>query len=103
MATFALIHGGGGGVWDWHLVVPEQRKRGREPVAVRASWPNVSTHTPRASSEQTCGRARLLAVSFGHHDRAAAQQNLRRPGAARAARGVVVGLPLAGRPIQTAF
>ena len=29
--------------------------------------------------------------------------HLRRPGAARAARGVVVGLPLAGRPIQTAF
>ena len=25
------------------------------------------------------------------------------PGAARAARDVVVGLPLAGRPIQTAF
>jgi hypothetical protein len=56
-----------------------------------------------ASSEQTCGRARLLAVSFSHHDRAAAQHQPRRPGAARAARGAVVGLPLAGRPFQTAF
>ena len=34
MATFALIHGGGGSAWDWHLVVPELRKRGHEPVAV---------------------------------------------------------------------
>ena len=33
MATFALIHGGGGGAWDWHLVVPELRKRGHEPGA----------------------------------------------------------------------
>src|SRR3712207_1201607 len=34
MATFALVHGGGGGAWDWHLVVPELRKRGHEPRAV---------------------------------------------------------------------
>ena len=34
MATFALIHGGGGSAWDWHLVVPELRERGHEPVAV---------------------------------------------------------------------
>jgi pimeloyl-ACP methyl ester carboxylesterase len=34
VATFALIHGGGGSAWDWHLVVPELRKRGHEPVAV---------------------------------------------------------------------
>jgi len=34
MATFALIHGGGGSAWDWHLVAPELRKRGHEPVAV---------------------------------------------------------------------
>ena len=34
MTTFALIHGGGGSAWDWHLVVPELRKRGHEPVAV---------------------------------------------------------------------
>ena len=33
MATFALIHGGGGSAWDWHLVAPELRDRGHEPVA----------------------------------------------------------------------
>jgi pimeloyl-ACP methyl ester carboxylesterase len=34
MATFALIHGGGASAWDWHLVGPELRERGHEPVAV---------------------------------------------------------------------
>ena len=34
MSTFALIHGGGGGAWDWHLVVAELRERGHDPVAV---------------------------------------------------------------------
>jgi pimeloyl-ACP methyl ester carboxylesterase len=33
-ATFALIHGGGGSAWDWHLVASELRDRGHEPVAV---------------------------------------------------------------------
>jgi pimeloyl-ACP methyl ester carboxylesterase len=34
MSTFALIHGGGSSGWDWHLVVPELRERGHDPVAV---------------------------------------------------------------------
>ena len=34
MATFALIHGGGGSAWDWHLVAPELRALGHDPVAV---------------------------------------------------------------------
>lgn len=34
MATFALIHGGGGSAWDWHLIVPELQKRGHDAVAV---------------------------------------------------------------------
>jgi pimeloyl-ACP methyl ester carboxylesterase len=34
MATFALIHGGGGSAWDWHLVAPYLRDRGHTPVAV---------------------------------------------------------------------
>jgi pimeloyl-ACP methyl ester carboxylesterase len=34
MATFALIHGGGGSAWDWHLVVPVLREHGHEAVAV---------------------------------------------------------------------
>jgi len=34
VATFALIHGGGGSAWDWHLVVPALRELGHDPVAV---------------------------------------------------------------------
>jgi pimeloyl-ACP methyl ester carboxylesterase len=34
VATFALIHGGGASAWDWHLVAPELRARGHDPVAV---------------------------------------------------------------------
>ena len=34
MSTFALVHGGGGSAWDWHLVEPELRDRGHETVAV---------------------------------------------------------------------
>ena len=34
MATFVLIHGGGGSAWDWHLVVRALRQRGHDPVAV---------------------------------------------------------------------
>ena len=34
MATFALIHGGGGSAWDWHLVAPELHDHGHDPVAV---------------------------------------------------------------------
>lgn len=34
VATFALIHGGGGTAWDWHLVAPVLREYGHDPVAV---------------------------------------------------------------------
>jgi pimeloyl-ACP methyl ester carboxylesterase len=34
VATFALIHGGGGSAWDWHLVAAELRERGHDPVAI---------------------------------------------------------------------
>jgi pimeloyl-ACP methyl ester carboxylesterase len=34
VGTFALIHGGGGSAWDWHLVVSELLERGHDPVAV---------------------------------------------------------------------
>lgn len=34
MATFALIHGGGGSAWDWHLVAAELRGLRHDPVAV---------------------------------------------------------------------
>ena len=34
MATFVLIHGGGGSAWDWHLVARELREDGHDPTAV---------------------------------------------------------------------
>jgi len=34
MATFALIHGGGGVAWHWHLLESELRGRGHDVVAV---------------------------------------------------------------------
>jgi pimeloyl-ACP methyl ester carboxylesterase len=34
VATFALIHGGGGSAWDWHLVAAELEQRGHVPLAI---------------------------------------------------------------------
>ncbi|MET8869375.1 alpha/beta hydrolase [Nonomuraea sp. NPDC004580] len=34
MTTFALIHGGGGSAYDWHLLEPELRARGHDTVAI---------------------------------------------------------------------
>jgi pimeloyl-ACP methyl ester carboxylesterase len=34
VSAFALIHGGGGSAWDWHLVAPELRERGHDAIAV---------------------------------------------------------------------
>jgi hypothetical protein len=34
VSTFALIHGGDGSAWDWHLVAPALRDGGHDPVAV---------------------------------------------------------------------
>jgi pimeloyl-ACP methyl ester carboxylesterase len=34
VATFALIHGGGGSAWDWHLVAPALREHGHDAVAL---------------------------------------------------------------------
>jgi pimeloyl-ACP methyl ester carboxylesterase len=34
MATFALIHGGSGSAWDWHLVIPALQEHGQDAVAV---------------------------------------------------------------------
>ena len=42
MATFALIHGGGGTSWDWHLVSSELREHGHDPVAVDLPSEDVS-------------------------------------------------------------
>jgi pimeloyl-ACP methyl ester carboxylesterase len=59
MATFALIHGGGGSAWDWHLVVPELRDLGHDPVAVdlpsedeSAGWREYADHVVEALGDR---------------------------------------------------
>ena len=67
MATFALIHGGGGSAWDWHLVTPVLRELGHDPVAVdlpcddeSAGWSEYKDTVVRAVG----GRGELVVV--GH-------------------------------------
>jgi pimeloyl-ACP methyl ester carboxylesterase len=67
MATFALIHGGGGSAWDRHLVAPELRERGHDPIAVdlpsedaSAGWWDFADAVVRALGE----RPNVIAV--GH-------------------------------------
>ncbi|MFD0479633.1 alpha/beta hydrolase [Nonomuraea thailandensis] len=48
MTTFALIHGGGGSAFDWHLVEAELRDRGHDTVAV-----DLPTSDPRQGSGTT--------------------------------------------------
>src|SRR5690606_41599227 len=33
MATFVLVHGGGGSAWDWHRLIPELAASGHDVVA----------------------------------------------------------------------
>jgi pimeloyl-ACP methyl ester carboxylesterase len=44
MATFALIHGGGGSGWDWHLVAARLRELGHEAVT-----PDLPIEDPQAT------------------------------------------------------
>jgi pimeloyl-ACP methyl ester carboxylesterase len=60
VATFALIHGGGGTAWDWHLVEPVLRERGHDPVAVdlpcedeSAGWAEYVDTVVRAVGERS--------------------------------------------------
>jgi pimeloyl-ACP methyl ester carboxylesterase len=60
VATFVLIHGGGGSAWDWHLVVPELRERGHDPIAVdlpsedaSAGWSQYADTVVRAVGDRT--------------------------------------------------
>ena len=59
MATFALIHGGGGSAWDWHLVADPLREAGHDPVAVdlpsedeSAGWPQYVDAVDRAIGDR---------------------------------------------------
>ena len=60
MSTFALVHGGGGSAWDWHLVEPELRERGHEAVAVdlpsedaSAGWSDYADTVVEAIGDRT--------------------------------------------------
>ena len=60
MATFALIHGGGGSAWDWHLVAPELRARGHDAIAVdlpsgdeSAGWWDLADAVVRAVGDRS--------------------------------------------------
>ena len=55
MATFALIHGGGGSSWDWHLVAPELRGHGHHAVAV--DLPNEDESAGWSEYAETVARA----------------------------------------------
>ncbi|MGW7532125.1 alpha/beta fold hydrolase [Amycolatopsis sp. NPDC054798] len=44
MATFALIHGGGGSGWDWHLVAARLKAAGHDVVA-----PDLPIENPKAT------------------------------------------------------
>jgi pimeloyl-ACP methyl ester carboxylesterase len=59
VATFALIHGGGGSAWDWHLVAPALRALGHEPIAVdlpsedrSAGWSEYTDTVVRAVGDR---------------------------------------------------
>jgi pimeloyl-ACP methyl ester carboxylesterase len=59
VATFALIHGGGGSAWDWHLVAPALRERGHDAVAVdlpsedeSAGWEEYTDTVVRAVGDR---------------------------------------------------
>ena len=57
MATYALIPGGGGDPWEWHLLVPELEALGHTAIAVRLP-----------SEDDTCGwseYADAVVVSIG--------------------------------------
>ena len=60
MATFALIHGGGGSSWDWHLVSSQLREHGHDPVAVdlpsedgSAGWRDYADTVVRAVADRS--------------------------------------------------
>ncbi|GAA3091136.1 alpha/beta hydrolase [Nonomuraea salmonea] len=64
MTTFALIHGGGGSAYDWHLLEPELRARGHDTVAVTLpmSDPEADLWTYADAVVEAVGERRPLVV-----------------------------------------
>jgi pimeloyl-ACP methyl ester carboxylesterase len=67
MATFVLIHGGGGSAWDWHLAAPELRVHGHTSIAVDLPSEDASAGWQEYvdAVAQSVGEARDLVV-VGH-------------------------------------
>jgi pimeloyl-ACP methyl ester carboxylesterase len=70
VATFALIPGGGGDPWEWHLLVPELEARGHQAIAVRlpseddtAGWSEYADSVVDAVGD--LGEVVLVAASMG--------------------------------------
>jgi pimeloyl-ACP methyl ester carboxylesterase len=70
MATFALIPGGGGDPWEWHLLVPELEARGHQALAVRlpsaddaAGWSRYADTVVDVLGD--AGEVVLVAASMG--------------------------------------
>lgn len=70
MATFALIPGGGGDPWEWHLLAPALNARGHEAIAVRlpteddtAGWSHYADAVVEAVDDR--GEIILVAQSMG--------------------------------------
>jgi pimeloyl-ACP methyl ester carboxylesterase len=70
MATFALIPGGGGDPWEWHLLVPELEARGHQAIAVRlpseddaAGWSEYADSVVGAVGD--AGEVAIVAESMG--------------------------------------
>jgi pimeloyl-ACP methyl ester carboxylesterase len=60
MATYVLIHGGGGSAWEWQLVAAELRERGHDVVAVdlpvedeSAGWSEYADTVVHAVGDRT--------------------------------------------------
>jgi pimeloyl-ACP methyl ester carboxylesterase len=70
LATYALIPGGGGDPWEWHLLVSELASRGHHPIAVRlpaeddtAGWSEYADAVVDAIGD--CDDVILVGASMG--------------------------------------
>jgi hypothetical protein len=65
VATFALIHGGGGSAWDWHLVAPALREHGHDAVVLRGGMGAKARAAALARLQPRPDGPPLLAVATG--------------------------------------
>ena len=73
VATFALIHGGGGTAWDWHLVAPVLRECGHDPSRL-ISRATTSPQAGRSTGTPSSGRSGSAATLRSSGIRSAASR-----------------------------